>query len=97
MLKNDGFMHSSENVDFDTPISVFFFGFVTGAETRPDSRGYAIPPTLLDGRILLLKFLKTMGFCTFQKLSILTPLCLSFSLVFFLSVTGAETRPDLPR
>ena len=37
---------------------------------------------------------KTMGFCTFQKSSILTPLYLSFSLVFFPSVTGAETRPD---
>ena len=36
-----------------------------------------------------------MGFCTFQKTSILTPLKLSFSLVFFITVTGAETRPDL--
>ena len=37
----------------------------------------------------------TMGFCTFQKTSILSPLKLSFSLVFFITVTGAETRPDL--
>ena len=36
----------------------------------------------------------TMGFCMVQKTSILTPLKLSFSLVFFISVTGAETRPD---
>ena len=38
-------------------------------------------------------------FCMVLKTSILTSLTLSFSLVFFLSVTGAvgTTRPDLPR
>ena len=37
----------------------------------------------------------TMGFCMVPKTSILAPLKLSFSLVFFITVTGAETRPDL--
>ena len=36
----------------------------------------------------------TMGFCMVQKRSILTPLKLSFSLVFFTTVTDAEMRPD---
>ena len=39
----------------------------------------------------------TMGFCMVQKTSILTPLKLSFSLVFFITVTDAETRPDIER
>ena len=37
---------------------------------------------------------KRWVYAYFQKTSIWTPLYLSFSLVFFLSVTGAETRPD---
>ena len=37
----------------------------------------------------------TMGFCMVRKTSILTPRILSFSLVFFISVTAqSETRPD---
>ena len=38
----------------------------------------------------------TMGFCMVRKTSISTPRTLSFSLVFFPSVTAqSETRPDL--
>ena len=37
----------------------------------------------------------TMGFCMVRKTSISTPRTLSFSLVFFISVTAqSETRPD---
>ena len=38
----------------------------------------------------------TMGFCTFQKTSILTPLKFSFSLVFFTTVT-AQSPVDAAR
>ena len=60
-------------------------------------RHYADPPPPQEQGIrpLLAREGKmTIGFCTFQKTSILTPLKLSFSLVFFITVTGAETRPD---
>ena len=36
----------------------------------------------------------TMVFCMVHQTSILTPRILSFSLVFFPSITDAETRPD---
>ena len=59
---------------------------------RPDPHP---PPPPQGIRPLLAREGKmTMGFCMVQKTSILTPLKLSFSLVFFITVTDAETRPD---
>ena len=51
--KNDVFLHISENVDFVTPYSFFFFGFLSLCYGRRRRRGrileaYAIPPTPLE-------------------------------------------------
>ena len=52
MQKYDGFLHISEMVDFDTPYSFFFFGFLShcyGAvgDAAGYLEAYAIPPTPL--------------------------------------------------
>ena len=62
------------------------------APTRPPPP----PPWRMGFELLLLwNGQMTMGFGTVQETVILTPRTLSFSLVFFISVTAQWTRPDL--
>ena len=87
---------------FQTPLDsrIDFWAFISAlasshGRSTPFRRTGPPPPQEQGFRPLLhQRCKKTMSFCTFWKTSILTPRTTFFFFVFFISVTGAETRPD---